>query len=67
MIYRYTFDVTRDRQYQQYSQASLISHLSNSYYMRLVLTSTKLKSLVMVVRKRLFYFPYEMPPNFQTF
>ena len=30
MIYRYTFDVTRDRQYQQYSQASLISHLSNS-------------------------------------
>ena len=35
--------------------------------MRLVLTSTKLKSLVMVVRKRLFYFRYEMPPNFQTF
>ena len=30
MIYRYTFDVPRDRQYQQYSQASLISHFSNS-------------------------------------
>ena len=36
MIYRYTFDVTRDRQHQQYSQTSLISHISNSIFMRLV-------------------------------